>query len=481
MFKIAGIAVVAAWLVMLGVLAEKSGVVGPVLQASHAVIPAGEEWMGIYMEGKKIGYAVDRVKKIPGGYETGEEMMTALSVQGSRQEIRTATVSRVDDSLALKDFTFSLKSGLADMDIKGVVDGSTLKLEISTAGRVMRQEIPITEPPHLSADLELYLKREGLAVGKKFRLPFFDPASLSSQYMEIEVEGMEELKSGDRLIPVYRVKESYAGVVVTAWVSNELGMIKGEGPMGFTFLKETKEQALKKPEGGYEPADIIALTSVPVEGDIPEPRKALYMKAKLTGVELGGFELSGGRQVFKDGVIEVSADGLGGAPVTLPVADPELAEWLKPSSLVQSDDPEIKKKALEITGGERDALKAARKIEEWVYRGLKKQTSAGIPSAVEVLKNLFGDCNEHTTLYTALARSIGLPTKMDAGIVMLGGRFYYHAWPEVYVGRWIAIDPTFGQFPADATHIRLIEGGPDKYVAIIKEVGRLKVEILEHR
>ena len=29
------------------------------------------------------------------------------------------------------------------------------------------------------------------------------------------------------------------------------------------------------------------------------------------------------------------------------------------------------------------------------------------------------------------------------------GKFYYHAWPEVLLRDWVAVDPTFGQFPAD--------------------------------
>ena len=37
--------------------------------------------------------------------------------------------------------------------------------------------------------------------------------------------------------------------------------------------------------------------------------------------------------------------------------------------------------------------------------------------------------------------------------------FLYHTWVESYIDdRWQAIDPTFGQRHANATHIALIEG-----------------------
>jgi transglutaminase-like putative cysteine protease len=86
-------------------------------------------------------------------------------------------------------------------------------------------------------------------------------------------------------------------------------------------------------------------------------------------------------------------------------------------------------------------------------------------------------------LYAALARAAGLPTRMVAGVVYMPGdggtpaAFYYHAWNEVWLGAWIAVDPTFGQFPADATHVELVEGGPDKGVALIGMLGQLRFDV----
>jgi hypothetical protein len=74
---------------------------------------------------------------------------------------------------------------------------------------------------------------------------------------------------------------------------------------------------------------------------------------------------------------------------------------------------------------------------------------------------------------------------MAAGIVysesiFSDGAFYYHAWPEVWLGeQWLAIDPTFDQFPADATHVKLVEGALDQQVELMSAVGRLKIEVLE--
>jgi transglutaminase-like putative cysteine protease len=114
-----------------------------------------------------------------------------------------------------------------------------------------------------------------------------------------------------------------------------------------------------------------------------------------------------------------------------------------------------------------------------VYDTLEKDVTLSVPSALQVLDAREGDCNEHTVLYVALARSLGLPARTAAGLVHVGGRFYYHAWPEVWLDeRWVAVDPTLGQFPADASHLRFLVGGLARQVELIRLIGRLRLEVL---
>ena len=50
-----------------------------------------------------------------------------------------------------------------------------------------------------------------------------------------------------------------------------------------------------------------------------------------------------------------------------------------------------------------------------------------------MLRTKVGDCNEHTALYVAMARALGIPARIAVGLVYIHGAFYYHAWPEVYL------------------------------------------------
>ncbi len=49
----------------------------------------------------------------------------------------------------------------------------------------------------------------------------------------------------------------------------------------------------------------------------------------------------------------------------------------------------------------------------------------------------------------------------------------------MFIGKWITVDSSFGQFPADATHIKLLEGSIGKGAELVKIVGKLNIEILE--
>jgi transglutaminase-like putative cysteine protease len=109
---------------------------------------------------------------------------------------------------------------------------------------------------------------------------------------------------------------------------------------------------------------------------------------------------------------------------------------------------------------------------------VRRELTTSVASAAKVLESRRGDCNEFTTLYVALARAAGLPARTVAGLIYLNGRFYYHAWPEVYLAGWVAVDPTFDQYPADAAHVRLAIGGLARQVDLFSLVGRLKLEVL---
>jgi transglutaminase-like putative cysteine protease/tetratricopeptide (TPR) repeat protein len=139
--------------------------------------------------------------------------------------------------------------------------------------------------------------------------------------------------------------------------------------------------------------------------------------------------------------------------IALPVADAALAEYLKPTREFASDKKEVIDQARQIAGNDRDAWSVARKLADWTHKNLQWKMVQRA-DAVETLATREADCSEFSALFVAMARSLGLPARMVSGLAYTGSTFGGHAWVEVWVGRWIELDPTWGTDFVDATHIR---------------------------
>ena len=157
-----------------------------------------------------------------------------------------------------------------------------------------------------------------------------------------------------------------------------------------------------------------------------------------------------------------------------------MKDYLGSSPFIQATEPDIVKLATSLTAGKTNVMDSAIAICNWVYKNIEKVASPGVPSAAEVLRTRRGDCNEHTYLFVALARAAGIPASVKIGLAYSEAyeAFCYHAWPAVYAGDWIEMDPTFGQTAVDAAHIALIEGEFAEQFALAQMVGRLNVTVL---
>ena len=480
--KIISTLIILFWFTMLGLLIERTYLRPSSVIALDVITQEGvratDEWFGIYQQGKKIGYAHSRTIPEAETYHLYEESEMDILALGSVQRVKTTINSYTTKNFLLKYFDFTLQSDLTTMKIKGAVLKNKLVLDIDTGGQTRTEKIQLARPPYLSPNIKPAILLMGLETGKTYRFPLFNPATMSTEEATISIESQERIKIGETEQAIYRLKESFQGMETTSWVTQDGETIKEESALGYSLLKESKTEAMKRDKGGPV-VDIITLTMISSD-PIKDSSQVSYLRARLKGVPLQGFQLDNDRQTLKGDVIEIRREDYPTA-YRLPYAGKEMAENLLPNALIQSDDKRIIDQASKILSGEKNAHASAKKLNDWVYTAIAKKPVVSIPSALEVLNQREGDCNEHTALYTALARAVGIPTRMAAGIVYMENGFYYHAWPEVWVGHWMPVDPTFNQFPADATHIRFTTGNLDRQSDIIRLVGKLKVEVLEYK
>jgi transglutaminase-like putative cysteine protease len=310
----------------------------------------------------------------------------------------------------------------------------------------------------------------------------FDPATLRNAPVILDVGKRENTRVGGTRIPAFRVDMSFGSLRTTSWITDTGEVVREESPMGLITVRESARDAQRLAIGGQMQSDLLeAAAVVPVTKQrIDEPRDVRVLRLRLGGADLSSTDLQGAGQTISGDVIEiVDARTLRAGP-----ADPDARRYLAPEPLIESDAPEIRAEAELAVGGASGDRARAERLVRHVNGMLEKKPTVSIPSAREVLRTKVGDCNEHTALFVAMARSIGIPSRIAVGLAFVRGAFYYHAWPEVYLdegagrGLWLPVDPTFNQFPADATHLRLARGGLDRQASIVPLIGRLTIAIL---
>lgn len=481
--KILGIVIVAVWIVVMAVLIKKNVFIDSnfFFEEKYLVedIESRQEWAGLYLKKQKIGYSFSEIKRMEEGYRITENMFINMKVMGIPQKIESKLNSVTDREMNLKNFSFRIKSGVVSFITYGNLDNDVLKLMIVSGGKKSYKELKLKDKPILSTGLKYFILKKGLIIGSSFKRVIFDPLTLANRTIEVEVVSEDKITIHGKEINCFKIKEVFNGIELYTWVDEQGETLKEESPIGIVLIRETKEEALRIFDG--DKVDLISETAVKVDKKIIL-KSLTYLKVRIKNININDFDLAGGRQFQNGDVVEIKAERLLPKDTyILPFNGSGMDKYLEPTIFIQSDDEEIKTLAENIIKEEIDAAKAVNKLYLWVYENIEKKPTLSIPSALEVVKTKQGDCNEHAVLFTALCRAIQVPARICAGIVYVNEGFFYHAWSEIFLGRWITIDPTLKQFPADVTHIKFFEGEMEDQLGVLNLVGRLEIEVLEQK
>lgn len=476
-------AVILLWFVMTGLLIVRhyggrtlSPDPGTGLPVSSGVL--GEKWFGIYLHGEKVGHASRTVAASPRGqdlfYDMNEEMQFTLRVMERMKTIRANVTAHHNSKMKLLAFSARILSD-TEVKITGVRKGTALNLTIENNGRTSARSITLAEDPALELSVISHIMKAGLKGGSRITVPVFDPLSQQIQDMTVVVAEKEAVVSLGTAREAYRLNAHLGGISFSLWLTEDGELLRQESPLGFLLVRESKEEAQKS---NVPSLDLLSFLSVPFT--IQLPADVGYLRVRISGIDPGRLELGGGRQRFRGDILEITREDMRTFRENQARQDVS-PEYLGSTAFIQAKDQRIRTLTEEITKDRASRTEKAEAINTWVFRNLKKTPSVTIPDALDVLQTRRGDCNEHTALFTALARAAGIPSKIAVGLVYKEGAFFYHAWPEFFAGQWIAADPTFGQFPADATHIRLLTGDLDKQARILPVIGKISIEGLEYR
>ena len=441
--------------------------------------------MGMYIKDAKIGYVFSRREASGDTLRFVQKSTMKLEMLGTNEEFLTNLVATTDRTLNLRSFTFDISSRKHSFYAEGKLENGVIKVEVQTGGTTETKQIPVDGEVIISPALGAWVLARSPKPDDKFKVTVFEPTLLKLIPVSITTIGPDTLEITGTRMPAMHFKTTLMGMTSDVWLDSLGSSIKEIQKPEVVMIRETREQALADIPAPAQ-LDLLSFFAVKSDKPVDNPRLIKELKLLIKGMpddaELKLSSTTQSQVKTKDGVeltITIPDTSKIGRS-TIPISEPR--EFLASSVYIQKDNEEIRKTASQIVGQDKDAMSAAAKLVSWVYSNLKKRATASVPSAVDVLKTREGDCNEHAILLAALARAAGIPAKINVGLVYLNGAFYYHAWNSLYIGgTWVPVDATFGQLPADPTHVQLHEGELDEQARVLAVVGQIEIHVISAR
>jgi hypothetical protein len=443
-------------------------------------------WMTVLIDGRKAGH-LESERRVEGGRITTTERMqleierAGIAVKLGTEESSTET----SDGLPLAFSARMDMSGIASTVAGTLGTNGKAQVTMSSGGREEKREIDWPKGAVLSEGSRLAERRHGLAPGTRYRVLAFQPFELRAIEVEVEVQGPEPvdvLGTRQRLNRVeQRMQLPGTAIAMHGWVKDDHTIAKSILPlMGLEMELIACDQACALAPN--QPSDILENTMVAA------PR-ALAVEERDAGI-VYQLAINDRRSASLPSVAEQAARRRGDSWEVTVDPTPALPELTPPTESdtdstrwMQSEDARLREAARKAVGEETDTAARMRLLEQFVREHISnKSMRIGYASAAETFASREGDCTEHALLLAALARALGIPTRVVNGLAyapQFAGRenvFVPHAWVQAWTGaEWRSYDAALAGF--DGGHIALAVGDGEAagFYASVNLLGNLRI------
>jgi len=449
----------------------------PSSNAPALQLPADEDLhYGIYLNGSKVGWM--RSQTITGETVSMKtEVEARVGGMGIVSKVELVEEREFDaKSGKLRRISFEQKAATGSVRVQGEVEGATLHLKIAAGGQKGEMRVAVEE----SLEDALLVQKLAAAakVGAKAEGKRFDASMQKQVKMQHEVKAVESRMFGGVATRAVRIESSYPelGIQESAWVTVSGTVLESQVGGFFVARLESPEDAKRL---DYS-QDLLVSAVVKSPVALVDAGSMETLSLTFTGFD-GTLPPSSTRQKVTQQQQQVLLSLTRDKPPesTLPIEiGADLAEYVKATPFVQSDAAAIRERAKAVVGDSRELFAATSKLSSFVHGHVRDEYVPAYSNALEALNTGRGDCTEHSILFVAMARALGIPARVAVGIAYWppGGGFGWHAWAEVHDGKdWYAVDPTWDQPIADVTHVKLAGGGPAEQARIVMLLGKLRL------
>ncbi len=436
-------------------------------------------WYDIYKGPVKVGFAKTTIKK------AGDEIIIKHDRE-TKIKRKDKEILLIEKLTVLCDLFYSIKSfefssyykGEKGLKVRGNVDKDSIIFFLeSPEKRKTHKTLTGGKDFYLPLTFIPVMHKKNLVPNKLFLIPMLDFINLSIDNVTVILEEIRPVKIGIHASNIYRFRAGDSMI----W-SNEQGMIiKEVSPSGITLYSQAKDIAKDPSERVL--FDYTSLPYMKSNKILPDTETLTHLKLKISGVTLDPGLYKDSTVSLDNNILKIEktdTEKLKAGTYALPYNKDDLGKYLKPDKWVMSEHKTVLDNAHNMVILEKnDAFRMARYLTSNLYFTVNSIPTFILSDSLEIFDTRIGDYLGRSVMFASFARASGLPTRLIGGLVYFDGFFYFHTWPEAWLGQWIPVDPSLAQFPADVTHIPIKEGTLHEITSIVDGLKNIRVEILE--
>jgi hypothetical protein len=447
---------------------------------------AEESFIGIYLQGQKIGYTSSETSEES---VAGKPMRKLVSRTYMDMGLLGQPVKVVIDQVAYstpdgkpKLLKFEMSSAGRILRVEANYEATQAVLAIDSSGSRSTKTLPIPKDSPIVEDALSALMEGHIAVGTSQSFYVLDPTTLGFVKNTLTVKGPAKVKVNDAMVDANLIEIAEPRMTMKVYLNGKGDLIKVVAIAGMEMLPISKEEALAI-SGGGPPIDLAEATRIKVApplGDASAFKSVVY---RFEGCDLASIPKDATQTAKKAG-------SAWHVTVTPALNDPKAAKsivmaangqpaWLKPGLHVPSNDSAMIASSKKAIGKETNSARAALAVGRQVHGLMRPNAGIGVlRDAREILKTKEGVCRDYAILTATLLRAGKIPARMASGLVHDSGAFYYHAWVEFWNGTvWIGLDSTRPDLSVGAGHIKLAQGSvEDAFLFTFLDTAKVTVE-----
>lgn len=464
---------------------------------------AFDGYFGLYVGGQKVGWLHEVLTARP-HIEVRYELEATIGGMGQQSHVSMRERRRYQARAQgrLESISFAQTAQTGAVRVEGARRGARFDVQVEAGGARRRHQLDV---PETLADALASWRLGGLGrnsndlkVGDNISAAHFDASSQAVTGAQIRIERIEEQLVGGLPSRLVHLATRYPTLSV-----NETSVLDARGQLlrmqigSFFEARREEEKVAKTP---VVPGDLLLDAVVAVPHPIAGVQNSNALMLTLSGLDDVTLPESARQHVQRLGNtwdVTLRRDAplaesvtLAGVQRTTPLnrkrkdpaarrEEPDVQAARQATPFIQSDAKEIRDMAQHATAQTASVNGAIAALVAAVRGHLTSEYVPAFSNALEAYHSRRGDCTEHSVLFVALARAIGLPARVAVGTAYWAPAkgFGWHAWAEVWTGeRWLSVDPTWDQPVADVTHLKVAGGDPSSQVRMVMLLGRLKIE-----